>query len=217
MQVQAGTVRLLGAAQRGQALGQLLPCSESPWVALFAKNLVGTLDQRLGAVNVLQGGQTQAGQTDQMLGLGQAPVLAAGTQHGFQTLVEALLISLQLRDQAATLFQLIRTRQLRQAGGQLLLALLEALGLVIQGLHLAQLVLAAGLQGTDLPDPPAAGGYARSAQQQGDDGQAIATAWRADRCLDRRIKRGLSFIFRQGCFAHVSVLCVSESGNGIAP
>ncbi len=88
-----------------------------------------------------------------MLGLGQAPVLAAGTQHGFQTLVEALLITLQLSDQAATLFQLIRTRQLRQPGGQLLLALLEALGLVIQGLHLAQLVLAAGLQGTDLPDP----------------------------------------------------------------
>ena len=65
---------------------------------------------------------------------------------------------------------------MRQARGQLLLALLEGLGLVIEGLHLAQLLLAAGLQGADLPDTPAAGGNTGYAEQQGDDSQAIATA-----------------------------------------
>jgi len=59
-----------------------------------------------------------------------------------------------------------------------LLALLEGLGLVVEALYLAQLLLVAGLQGADLPDPPPAGGNARSTQQQGDDCQAIATARR---------------------------------------
>jgi hypothetical protein len=46
---------------------------------------------------------------------------------------------------------------------------------------LAQLVLAAGLQGTDLPETPTAGGNTRSAKQQGDNCQAIAAARRGDR------------------------------------
>lgn len=116
-----------------------------------------------------------------MLGLGQAPVFAAGPEHRLQALAQTLLITLQLGDQATALFQLIRTRQLRQPRSQLLLALLEGLGLVIEGLHLAQLLLAAGLQGADLPDPPTTGGNTRGAEQQGDDCQAITTARRGDR------------------------------------
>lgn len=127
-----------------------------------------------------------------------------------------MLVALQLGHQAAALLQLVSTGQLRQPRRQLLLALLEGLGLVVEALHLAQLLLVTGLQAAHLPDSPAAGGNTCGAQQQGEDRQAIATAWFGDRC-NRRIERGLSFIFRQGCFAHVSVLCVSESGNGIAP
>ncbi|CRM90057.1 hypothetical protein [Pseudomonas sp. 22 E 5] len=115
-----------------------------------------------------------------MFSLGQAPVFAAGAQHGFQALAQALLVTLQLGDQPAALLKLVRPRQLRQARRQLLLTLLEGLGLIIKGLHLAQLLLAAGLQGTDLPDPPTAGGNACSTEQQGHNRQAIATAWRGD-------------------------------------
>jgi len=217
LQVEPGTVRLFGTAQRGKALGQLLARGVGTRIALLAKNLVGALDQRLRTVDVLQGRQAQARQTNQVFGFCQAPVLAAGPEHGFQALAQTLLVALQLGQQAAALLQLVRARQLRQACSQLLLALLEGLGLVVEALYLAQLLLVAGLQGADLPDPPPAGGNARSTQQQGDDCQAIATARRSDRCLARRIERGLSFIFRQGCFAHVSILCVSESGNGMAP
>ena len=62
-----------------------------------------------------------------------------------------------------------------------LLKVLEGLGLVIDDLHLPQLLLAAGLQGADLPDSPAADGNTGSAQQQGHDCQAVATARRVDR------------------------------------
>ncbi len=148
-----------------------------------------------------------------MFGFSQAPVLATGAQHGFKALAQTLLVTLQLGDQAAALLKLVRPRQLRQARRQLLLALLEGLGLIIKGLYLAQLLLVAGLQGTDLPDPPATGGDACGTEQQGHNRQAIATAWRGDLRLYRRIKCGLGVIFRQGCFAHVSVLCVSESGR----
>ena len=92
-----------------------------------------------------------------------------------------MLVALQLGHQTTALLKLIRTRQLRHARRQLLLALLEGLGLVIEGLHLAQLLLAAGLQGADLPDPPTARGNTGGAEQQGDDCQAIATARRGDR------------------------------------
>ena len=175
------------------------------------------LNQRLETVLGASRKDWRLAEAEHLLRLASLRLSALQDINSAQALAQALLIALQLGNQAAALLQLVRTRQLRQAGGQLLLALLEALGLVIQGLHLAQLLLAAGLQGADLPDPPAASGNARSTQQQGDDCQAIATAWCTDRCLDRRNKRGLSFIFRQGCFAHVSVLCVSESGNGMAP
>ena len=79
------------------------------------EDFIGSLHQRGGAVDVLQRGQAQAGQTQQMLGLGQAPILPAGTQHGFQALVQQLLIALQLCQQAATGFQLLDTGQLIEA------------------------------------------------------------------------------------------------------
>lgn len=99
----------------------------------------------------------------------------------FQTLVQALLVALQLRHQAPAFFQFISTRQLRQACGQLLLRLLDALGLFIQGAHLHQLLLAARLQGPDLPEPPTASRNTRGAKQQSKDRQAVATARRSDR------------------------------------
>ncbi|MNE62516.1 hypothetical protein D3C80_1577990 [compost metagenome] len=76
-QEQAGTVRLLGAVERGQAACQLLTGSEGTRVALLAQDLVGAFDQGLGAGDVLQGRQAQGSQAQQVLGFSQAPLLAA--------------------------------------------------------------------------------------------------------------------------------------------
>ncbi len=54
MQKQPGAVRLLDAAQGGKALGQLLAGSKGAWIILLTQNFVGTLNQRLRAVDVLQ-------------------------------------------------------------------------------------------------------------------------------------------------------------------
>ncbi len=144
-----------------------------------------------------------------MLGFRQAPVLAAGAQYGFQALVQALLVTLQLGHQTPPVFQLIGRGQLFQAFAQALFAELETLGLIPQGLQLTELLLVIGLQVAHLPDPPATNGDARRPQQQGQNCQPVATTLNGwfrgfSRCLGHR----LGFIFRQGCFAHVSILCV---------
>ncbi|MCY1428673.1 hypothetical protein D9M71_445650 [compost metagenome] len=218
-QKQPGAVRLFGAAQGDQGLGHLLASGKGARIVLLTQYLVGTLDQCLGTADVLQGGQSQAGQTQQVLGLGQTPVLATGAEYGFQTLVQTLLITLQLDHQATACFQLIGGRQLRQACAQALLIELEVLRLVIQRLHLAQLLLIIGLQVTHLPDTPTAHRYTGRTQQQRDDCQTIASTllgsrwWRRhfiNRCINRCIKHRSRVIFRQGCFAHVSILCIRK-------
>jgi hypothetical protein len=156
----------------------LLAGGEGSRIILLAQNFVGALHQRLGAADVLQGRKAQAGQAQQMLGLGQTPVLAAGTEDGFQALIEALLITLQLRHQTLALGELIGTGQLREALGQALFVELEALRLIVQRLHLAGLLRSVGLQVTHLPDTPATDRHAGGAEQQGDNGQAVASARR---------------------------------------
>jgi len=143
-----------------------------------------------------------------MLGLGQTPVLAARPQYGFESLAEALLIALQLRDQTSTVFQLIGWRELRDACAQLLVILRQYQGLFGDILDLSALLLVPGLQHAQLPDSPAGDGDTGNCQQQGQEHQAtVATAgalgadWLRLGC--RRFQHRF-FVFRQGCFAHVS-------------
>ncbi|MNL71419.1 hypothetical protein D3C87_1965670 [compost metagenome] len=89
-----------------------------------------------------------------MLGLGQTPILAACAEDRFQSLIQALLIALKLNHQAAARLQLIGRRQLRQTRSQSLLIEFQALRLIVQCLHLTQLLLIIGLQVTHLPDTP---------------------------------------------------------------
>ncbi|CAI8978783.1 hypothetical protein EMIT0P218_60314 [Pseudomonas sp. IT-P218] len=151
-----------------------------------------------------------------MFGLGQTPVLAAGAEDGFQALIQALLVALQLSHQAAAFFQHIGIGQLFQARTQALLVQLQALRLIVQSLHLTQLLLGIGLQVPHLPDSPATHCDTDGAYQQRDDCQPVSSALLLDRgwlqfikrCISRCIEHWPRVIFRQGCFAHVSILCI---------
>lgn len=111
-----------------------------------------------------------------MLGLGQAPFLAAFAQYGFQALAETLLVTLQLCHQAAAVFQLAGCRQAGQLRADLLLTLLQGLGALVQRLDVLALVEFAALQLTHLPDTPATYRHPGRAQQQGQRCQATAGA-----------------------------------------
>ena len=144
-----------------------------------------------------------------MLGLGQAPFLSALAKHGFQPLAQALLIALQLRHQAAAVFQFASGRQAGQLRGQLLLALLQCIGTLGEGLQVLALPLFAALQLAHLQDAPATHGDPGGAHEQGQQCQAIAGAsgGRGGGSLRRVGRRGL-FCVGQDSFAHVSILCM---------
>ncbi|MCY1215221.1 hypothetical protein D9M72_270630 [compost metagenome] len=145
-----------------------------------------------------------------MLRFSQAPVLAAGTEDGFQTLAKLLLVALQVHQQAAALVQFGSAGQFFQALGELLFALGQGTGLATGLLDHAQLLLVAAFQGAHLPETPATHGDAGGAQQQGEQRQTIAPWGR------RGAGRGYGFggysvllLFRGFCFAHVSILRIS--------
>ncbi|RMV47369.1 hypothetical protein ALP10_05647 [Pseudomonas syringae pv. helianthi] len=140
LQKQPGAVWLLDAAQRGKALGQLLASREGARIVLLTQNFVGALDQGLSTVDVLQCRKAQAGQTQQMLGFCQTPVLAARAQHGFKSLAEALLIALQLRHKTSTVCQLVGGRELCETCIQLLVILSQHQRLLGDVLDLAALL-----------------------------------------------------------------------------
>ncbi len=175
MEEQAGAIGILGRTQRLQALGQLLAGGEGGGIVLTAEDLVGGLHQGGGAIDILQRGQAQAGQAQQVLGFGQAPVLTTGTEHGLQALIEQLLIALQLGQQATTIFQFVHAGQLPQTVIQLLVALPQRLRLTTHLLQLLQLLLLIGLHRLHLPQPPTTGSSAGRTQQQGENRQTAAT------------------------------------------
>ena len=213
LQEHPGAVRLLQAAQRLQALGQLGASGKRGGIILLQQNLVGGLHQGLGAVDFLQRGQAQAGQAQQMLGFSQTPVLTAGIQHIIQTLAEALLITLDAGQQLPTLFQLLRRGQLRQLCAETLLALHQGLRLAAGLLQHLALLLALQVQGTHLPDTPPRQTDTGSCQHQSQRGQTTTTGCRGGR--RRALHWGdLHFILRGGCFAHVSILCIRGPAAG---
>lgn len=209
LQEQAGAIGLLDAVERSQALGQLLTGGKGARVALFTEDVISALDQFTRADDVLQGGQAQAGQAQQMLGFGQAPVLAAGAKDSLQALAQALLVTLQLSDQTPTVFQFGCGRQNGQLRRKLLFTLLQGLGLLAQGLQVLCLALLGALELANLPYAPPANCDTCRAQQQGQDCQTIAGPLGSfDGGLCRSLW-GLQFIVGQDSFAHVSILCIT--------
>ncbi|EPN22913.1 hypothetical protein A259_05896, partial [Pseudomonas syringae pv. actinidiae ICMP 19070] len=101
-------------------------------------------------------------------------------QNSFESLAQTLLIALQLRDQTATVFQLIGWRELRKSRAQLLVILRQHQRLLGDVLDLTALLLVSGLQHTQLPHAPARDGDTGDAEQQRQKYQtaaAVAGAW----------------------------------------
>ena len=188
---QTGAVRLLGTVERGQAARQLLAGGKSARVALFTEDFVGAFDQGLGAGDVLQRRQAQGSQAQQVLGLGQAPLLAAFAEYGFQTLAQTLLVALQLRHQAATVFQLTGGRQAGQLCTDLLLTLLQCRGALVEGFKVLTLTHLTALQLPHLPDTPTPDCDPGRTQQQRQHGRPLPERFTglsvtgcADACAD---------------------------------
>ncbi len=97
---------------------------------------------------------------------------------------------------------------MRKACAQLLIILSQYQRLLGDVFNLAALLLVAGLQHAQLPDSPACDRDTSDTEQQGQEYQATAAAagalgtyWVRLGC--RRFQHRF-FVFRQGCFAHVS-------------
>ncbi len=235
LQEQADAIRSLRSAQRFQAAAELLAGSEGGGVVLIAEDIVSRQHQRLGTGHILQRRQAQGRQTQQVLGLIQAPILAAAIEHAFQALAQTLLVALQVGQQAAALLQFGCTGQVSQTRIQALAQILQILRSVVAGtLQSIGLLLVPALHFVQLPEAPATSTGACQADQQGQGGNTAAPATAG--CLSRlscwRAFHGFAgrFFFwrlRGGCFAHVSVLleggsrkllqrCLQGRGTGAA-
>ena len=235
LQEQANAIRALGGAQGFETTAELLAGGECGRVVLLAEDFIGGQYQRFGAGHILQCRQPQGCQTQQVLGFIKTPILAATIEHAFQALAHALLIALQVGQQATALVQLGRTGQGGQTRIEALGQLIHFLRTVVTGaLQVFGLLQVPALHCMQLPQAPAASTGASQANQQGECGKAAATAtaW----CLHRwRCRCGFHgfagrFFFwrvRGGCFAHVSVLleggsrkllqsCLQGRGTGAA-
>lgn len=206
---QPGTVRLRQRAQGLEAGRQLGAGGIGAGIVLRAQDVIGALHQFGGAAHVLQGGQAQAGQTQQVFGLGQSPLLAALAEDLLQLLAKMLLVALQLHHKASPGLQFVRGGQSVQAGSQLLVALGQGFGLATGIFQLRQLVTLGALQLLDLPEAPATRAESRHANQQGEQRQAGGGTGTPG-CIGCNGRRGGSgsscVVLGSDCFAHRSIL-----------